>query len=720
MGFIGWNRVREPGRAVMKFGPVTVNGLEGAFKLGRLLPVFAAFGAPANAVELPRFLVPGREQETARLEALFHKHHSPRTNCTLWDAWIPMSSVWPAVGEAETAGEMRGWIRQSLLTRHIDDQGYVTMNQHRGLAHPGGWPFPTWPQAGGVGWHFTHRGDAYAEMMKVPLATLEGFELAGAENARVDDAKGLLLRTAGGEGGLTTPPFRVSASVAPFVVVEWTNAQPMADGAPWLEWTTETEGGFSAGRRIRFSSPRSGFGQQFAGGLNFSVIPVHGHPGWDGTITRLRLGWNHPQPTDLRIRAIHTAIDSRHPVTGMLFVQGCADYFEWTRDVDFLRRNIGRIRRALAFAIREFEVEKHGCVRVPWVGHDGRAGFVLDESGRKRILHGHGVGNNYWDLLPFGHKDCLATIYLFDALRRAARLEQAVARHPEWEIAAPECGAAELSELAAMLRDRAGKTFWNFETGRFVGCIDADGKPHDYGFTFLNNEAIHYGFATDGQARSILSWTTGGRRVEGDTSQGEDIYHWRFAPRATTRRNIDWYGWYWSGPESIPWGGQVQDGGAVLGFSYHDLMARLQVLGPDDAWHRLREILRWFGEVEAEGGYRAYYSKPGRGTLQGGGTAGGLGLDHEFMESVLVPQVVLYGFLGLRPDAEGCSIHPRRPSDWPGLTITRIHLHDHVIDVGVEDHRITVTTRKPGREPLRIRVPKGYELHRFEEGTGVR
>ena len=31
-------------------------------------------------------------------------------------------------------------------------------------------------------------------------------------------------------------------------------------------------------------------------------------------------------------------------------------------------------------------------------------------------------------------------------------------------------------------------------------------------------------------------------------------------------------------------------GGAVLGFSYHDLMARLMVDGPDDAWQRLKEV----------------------------------------------------------------------------------------------------------------------------------
>ena len=80
--------------------------------------------------------------------------------------------------------------------------------------------------------------------------------------------------------------------------------------------------------------------------------------------------------------------------------------------------------------------------------------------------------------------------------------------------------------------------------------------------------------------------------------------------------------------------------------------------GPDDAARRLREICTWFDETQAAGGYRAYYSDPARGTMQGGNVPGGLGLDKEFFESILVPQVMLYGFLGFRPTADGCEISP--------------------------------------------------------------
>lgn len=212
----------------------------------------------------------------------------------------------------------------------------------------------------------------------------------------------------------------------------------------------------------------------------------------------------------------------------------------------------------------------------------------------------------------------------------------------------------------------------------------------------MNLEAIHHGLATPEQARSIFDWLDGRRTVEGDTSTGADIYRWRFAPRATTRRNVETYVWPWFNPEQIPWGGQVQDGGAVLGFSYFDLMARLKANGPDDAWRRLREILAWFREVQAGGGYRAYYAKPGRGTLQGGGPAGGLGLDQEFLESVLVPQVMLYGFLGFTATSEGHRIQPRLPKDWPSLTVRGVRLHDRVLDITAHaDGRVTVIDVRP-------------------------
>jgi len=92
--------------------------------------------------------------------------------------------------------------------------------------------------------------------------------------------------------------------------------------------------------------------------------------------------------------------------------------------------------------------------------------------------------------------------------------------------------------------------------------------------------------------------------------------------------------------------------------------------------------------------------------------AGALGLDREFFESILVPQVMLYGFLGFKPTVGGCEIPPRLPSDWPSLTIARIHLHDHVLDVSVASRTIEVIDHTPDRGSVDVSVPAGWSLKR--------
>jgi hypothetical protein len=365
---------------------------------------------------------------------------------------------------------------------------------------------------------------------------------------------------------------------------------------------------------------------------------------------------------------------------------------------------MGRMRQAMRYTLDEFSVRQRQHVFVPWVGHDGRSGLVVQPDGSKTARPGHGVGNNYWDLLPFGAHDAMATMYVYDALLALAQIEQAARSITDWAVPVTSntFDPEDLSQLAADIRTDFQQRFWCRETGRFVGWVDVEGHAYDYGFTFVNLEAIHYGLASTRQARSIYAWLDAKRDVAADTSRGVDIYRWRFAPRATTRRNVETYVWPWFNPEQIPWGNQVQDGGAVLGFSYFDLMSRLKTNGPDDAWRRLQEILVWFREVQDEGGYRAYYAKPGRGTLQGGGPPGGLGLDREFLESVLVPQVMLYGFMGVEPSPEGIRVAPRLPQAWPALTITGIRFQDHVFDLRVDAQSIDVLVRQPGASELKV------------------
>jgi hypothetical protein len=652
--------------------------------------------------------VPGHDQLTSSVRNLFWLHYEPaRPLIPLWDEWMPMATLWPARGEGAALNAMRARWADALASRTLNAEGYVHTRQHDGPAHAEGWPFPFWQHAGGVGWHFAPIGVPGYE---APLTTPAGWELHHANDREVSD-RGWSVDLVEPQATAMSPAFSMVAKQSPWVRINWWAAG--LNGAEcFLEWTTDEHPEFGPDRRMPFAAA---VGESK---LNTSVIdtrtmiPVYRSPEWKGTITRLRLAFGNAEAAKVVVKSIHTASDTRHNVNNLNFIRGCHDYFLWSRDVEFLRGQIVRMREAMRFVEREFQTRQRKCIYTTWPGHEGRSG-VRWVNGAKSIIPGEGIGSNYWDLLPFGGEDALATVYYYDALLDLAEVEEAIAANPKWSITAAN-GAydpADLRRHAQEVKEYAGQRFWNTDTGRF-GTRDLDGKLYDYGFTFLNNEAVYYGFATAEQAASIHAWLSGARTVAGDTAMGDDIYHWRFGPRSTTRRNEDYYVWNWSSPESVPWGYQVQDGGAVLGWSYHDLMARLATAGPDDAAKRLSEIARWFDETQAEGGYRAYYGKdPSRGSMQGGNVAGGLGLDKEFFESVLVPQVMLYGFLGFRPTVDGFAIDPRLPAEWPELTITRIHLHDHVLDITAKrGGDVLVKGSGPEDRPLVVEPRQGLAV----------
>jgi hypothetical protein len=671
--------------------------------------------------DFPRFVVPGYEKEMASLRALFWLHYEPAGPLiSLWDEWMPMSTLWPATGSGAELEGMRGRWAHALAERKMNGDGYVHTQQHDGPAHAEGWPFPRWMEAGGIGWHFRGTG---VPGYDGPPATPEGWTVSGGRGGEVNE-QGWVVDLAEPGAALQAPAFKIEAKNAPWLRLNWW-ATGIDRCRCYVEWTTEEQPEFNPDSRAYFTAATPGgqlqtappMGPKSAGELVTSsvetrtMIPVYRIPEWKGNITGLRICVDNEIEARLVIKSFHTACDTRHNINNANFIRGCHDYFLWTRDLTFLREEIGRVRSAMRFIMNEFNTRERKCICTTWPGHEGRSGVRRASDGQKEIVPGEGIGSNYWDLLPFGGEDALATIYYYDTLLDLAELEEQIVAHPQWCVAtgAEAFEPADLRRHAQEVKDYGTRRFWNNDTGRF-GTVDLEGVLHDYGFTFLNNEAVYYDFATPAQAKSIRDWISGRRVVDGDTATGADIYHWRFGPRSTTRRNLDYYFWGWNSPENIPWGLQVQDGGAVLGFSYHDLMSRLMTDGPEDAWQRLQEILTWFDETQAAGGYRAYYQDPVRGTMQGGNVAGGLGLDKEFFESILVPQVMLYGFLGFRPTAGGFAVNPRLPKDWPELTITRIHLHGNVLDITVRDKTIVVSSAEQATEPLAAEAPPGWQL----------
>ncbi|MFM9001251.1 MAG: hypothetical protein ACKORB_06455 [Opitutia bacterium] len=337
-------------------------------------PLLAALLCCCALRAAPAFEVPGQEAEMRTLEAMnaLHAVRSPGyAQCTLWDRWMPHALLW------QHAPSAKGY-RDSLLRKRIDHEGYVAMQQHRGMAHGDGWPFPAWQQSTGRGFHFSTHHEVWAiQIFRLqPLQDTAGFEIAGAEVLGIDAEHGLRLRATGDVVTVATPDFRCGTVVAPFARVEWSAiGLPAGAGTPTVGWRHQGDQGWDESRAAPFP-PRDDLGR-----TDFAHVPLYRQPGYGGLLTGLRLRFPGFKGAEIRIKSVLTAVDTRHPITNSSYLEGCADTFAWTGDVEFLRQNLARMRQALAWSLKEFQVRELGRVRVRWVGHDGRSGLVMGPDG---------------------------------------------------------------------------------------------------------------------------------------------------------------------------------------------------------------------------------------------------------------------------------------------------------------------------------------------------
>ncbi|QHI70678.1 glycosyl hydrolase family 65 protein [Tichowtungia aerotolerans] len=627
----------------------------------------------------------------------------PREYLAISDCWL---------NDAQREGEsIQKFTRDHLLADQVGKKGYVASQQHGASSHDLGWPFPHWVQVPlengfrGVtaGWHFYDNKLGW-EICYDPArefapehfgeAATERWSSRGVESRGINQKKNAWELKALGETAVLTSPEDVTLDPfnCPYIQIRW--EADCAGG--YLEWMREGDKDWSPERRTAFSADwLEGPGRSESTGMFHSIIPLFDQPQWAGKITRIRFVFQGLEKGQaLMIRSVFTHWDTRHLVNNAIYIKAAFEYFRWSGDQDFLETMMPRLRTAMRFMMEEGHGRELNHIRCTWHGHDGRPGYTVTPDGTKTFHVGHGKGGNYWDLLPFGWDDMYTTTHYYASLLAMAELE---------EVAPGGMDPAFLRKHAADVKVTANQKFWNETAGRFVGSIDADGVPHDYGFTFVNLEAVHYGIATEEHAEQILEWVSGERIVEGDTSTGADIYAYHLAPRATTKRNVEWYAHAWTGPETLPFGGQVQDGGAVLGFSFYDIMSRIKVCGADDAWKRLMAIRTWDEEVQAYGGYRKYYGD-GKGgtTLQGGGTAGGVGIDFEFTESSMLSAVVPLGFMGLRPDGQMLHIEPNLPEDCPQMTVRNLLYCGVPMDVTVSPDAVKIIVHKAPAKPLSV------------------
>ena len=456
------------------------------------------------------------------------------------------------------------------------------------------------------------------------------------------------------------------------------------------------------------------------GGLHIrQFFDMYLHPEWNHQIvTELGVEFVGIDGTTFKvenghINFIRPTYDTRQANATYQFILAVYTYFCYTRDYKTLIKLMPKARRGILFLNHALEGEK-GLLSLAYLyGHDG---IVPDSFNPSSRLAYHGIGNGYGDLTVAPMYNLEANIYYYQALKGMAVLEEAMLeveddnptalsiknRMPYAERVQYTYDQESLNALAAKVKNKIEQPYevvdydfdtthsagdyykqnigglWNPETGRFfIGINEYDGRVLDYGHLYLNLEAVCCGLGTKEQQLSIMKWIDGQRIVEGDTSTGEDIYFYEFAPRFNTvntesnggclgfmRDENFYYGFYYF--DYNTWSRQVQNGGAVIAWSYYDLVARAKVLGVDNALKRLEQIKKWYLKVLNFGGagldfYDAYYEDLDAEvtmddpdmymvySVQSAGIkgTGALGLDAEFIESIILIRAIPDALFGM-------------------------------------------------------------------------
>ena len=201
-----------------------------------------------------------------------------------------------------------------------------------------------------------------------------------------------------------------------------------------------------------------------------------------------------------------------------------------------------------------------------------------------------GNGSNRWFNFRFGYLDAYENISFGRAVTDLAKLYTLLGETEK---------ADEYTRIAEKNRAAFNEKFWDEQKGRYIGCIDINGAVHDYGFVFLNLEAIEAGFADAEKTEKIFAWLDGNRTVEGDTAIGTDIYFGAFIRNTTLAAKDSWWD-YLGGTlplsENGGWGRYYQNGGYSLSTTYYDIMARYKTGRTQEAAEHLKQLLNAYAD----------------------------------------------------------------------------------------------------------------------------
>jgi len=253
------------------------------------------------------------------------------------------------------------------------------------------------------------------------------------------------------------------------------------------------------------------------------------------------------------------------------------DYVRGSKDQAWLQKNYAGLK-VWATKMLAMDRDGEGLLEYP---ASGDAGSWTD--GPRMLLR----PANWWDTIGFGHQDAYSNAIAYPALLGMAQMARQTKNSEDAHLYA---GRAE--KLRAVYYD----TFYDPATGVLAGWKSADGKLHDYYFTFVNGMAITYGLVPRDKANPIMDHLLAKMKEVGYTH-----FEYGLPGNLIPVRREDYVDLQKSagGPEKEDGsdGFQIYENGAATGdFAYFTLQALYQLDRRQEADVMLFPMLRGFEE----------------------------------------------------------------------------------------------------------------------------
>ena len=428
----------------------------------------------------------------------------------------------------------------------------------------------------------------------------------------------------------------------------------------------------------------------------------------------------------------HTGNGALHYDGLFRYVAAVAEYLRWSGETSFLdetdtntygtdravdasegRTVYEKCALAMRYAYNELD-GKNGLITITEKSAylaDGVTRFDIGADGTPVWNNTGRAGSspsNYWDNLPFGNQDAYETALYYHALNAMRDIET---------MRGDTAAAAACEALAAKVKEKFDEIFWNPVTGRYIACVDVDGKRWDGGFTFLNVEALAYGLGDAKKAKLIFSWLDGERIVWSDSLRGSEIMDYAlflnrnlgpgtvkgkmpFAAASNTLsiERLSGLGEPWwhnldgainTGVRANAFFGQhLENGGYIFYPVYYELAARQTYLGADSVLKRARElaVVYRFNGFDSEISWAE-------------------GLIGVFPESGIVSRAFISSLAGVSATVDGLTVCPDVPSGVKTLGVDALQYRAVPVTVSVGAEGLVLTAEAPLSGVLRYAPP---------------